>query len=209
MRRDLHDDLGPILAGLTMQLGSLPELVGSDADLARSRLLRLEDQARSALERTRSISRDLRPAALDELGLAEAVVEVGRVLGVQVRLTGDVPDCLSPAVEVAAYRIAAEAVVNAQRHGDADVVDVGMNKTPDGLTVEVVDQGRGMSGSAQGVGLRSMRVRAEELGGSFECVDTPGGGMTVRATLPEATESNARWRPDGPRARRRRPPVVP
>ena len=189
LRRDLHDDLGPILAGLTMQLGSLPELVGSDADLARSRLVRLEDQARSALERTRSISRDLRPAALDELGLTAAVVEVGRALGVPVRILGDLPDRPSPAVEVAAYRIAAEAIVNAQRHGDAGVVDVRMNKAPDGLTVEVVDHGRGMVVSAQGVGLRSMRVRAEELGGTFECLDTLGGGVTVRATLPEATET--------------------
>ena len=188
LRRDLHDDLGPILAGLTMQLGSLPELVGADADLARSRLVRLEDQARSALVRTRSISRDLRPAALDELGLTGAVVEAGRALGVQVRLSGDIPDHLSPAVEVAAYRIAAEAVVNAQRHGAADEVDVRISETPGGLTVEVVDHGSGMSGSTQGVGLRSMRQRAEELGGTFECVDTSGGGVTIRATLPEATE---------------------
>lgn len=188
LRRDLHDDLGPILAGLTMQLGSLPELVGTDADLARSRLAQLEGQARSALERTRSLSRGLRPAAIDELGLRAAVVEAGRTLGVEVAVEGSVSDDLSPAVEVAAYRIASEAIVNAHRHGHADRVHVRMTAPPEGFTVEVVDHGSGMTGVARGVGLRSMRQRAEELGGTFDCLDTPGGGVTVRATLPAATE---------------------
>ena len=88
LRQDLHDDLGPMLAGLAMQLGTLPELVATDADLATERLVRLESEARSALERTRHISRDLRPPALDELGLVAAVVEAGRALGVQVDVRG-------------------------------------------------------------------------------------------------------------------------
>jgi signal transduction histidine kinase len=187
LRRDLHDDLGPILAGLAMELSSLPRLVVADVDLATSRLARLETQARAALERTRHISRDLRPPALDELGLARAIVEAGRALGVRVHLGGDTPAGLSPAVEVAAYRIAAEAVLNAQRHAQADDIDVTL-RLSNGLELEIIDHGTGMGQVQAGVGLRSMRDRAAELGGTVEFRETPGGGVTVWAALPDAGE---------------------
>ncbi len=184
LRRDLHDDLGPILAGLAMQLGSLPDLVVSDAELATSRLVRLENEARAALERTRHISRDLRPPALDELGLAGAIVEAGRALGVHVNISGDTPADLSPAIEVAAYRIAAEAILNAQRHVQADEVEVTMRFSDGTLGLEVSDHGAGMGDAQAGVGLRSMRERAAEIGGTVEFLETPGAGLTVRASLP-------------------------
>lgn len=185
LRRDLHDDVGPILAGLAMQLGSLPQLVAADVDLATSRLVRLESQARAALERTRHISRDLRPATLDELGLVGAVVEAGRALGVRVHVRGDTPAGLSPAVEVAAYRIAAEAVLNAHRHAQAHDIDVTV-RLGNGLELEILDHGTGMGDVPAGVGLRSMRERAAELGGTVEFRETPGGGVTVWAALPDA-----------------------
>ena len=97
------------------------------------------------------------------------------------RITG-----LSPAAEVAAYRIATEAVLNAQRHGGADEVDVSMHLDGVTLVVEVVDRGSGMDGAPAGVGIESMRERAVELGGLLELTETPGGGVTARATLPDA-----------------------
>ena len=187
LRRDLHDDLGPMLAGMAMQLGSLQDLVGEDPDLAAVRLQRLESEARAALERTRHLSRDLRPPTLDELGLVDAVVEAGRALGVQVH-TRDRITRVSPAAEVAAYRIAAEAVLNAQRHGRADEVDLSMRLDGSTLVVEVVDHGCGLDGAPSGVGLASMRERAVELGGSLVLTDTAGGGVTVRALLPDARQ---------------------
>jgi signal transduction histidine kinase len=163
--------------------------VSEDADLAAARLHRLEAEARVALERTRHLSRDLRPAALDDLGLVGAVVEAGRTLGVQVRVgAGSVPD-LSPAAQVAAYRIATEAVLNAQRHAHADVVDLTLRLDGDTLVVGVVDHGPGLGDARTGVGLRSMRERAVELGGTLKLEGTPGGGLTVTATIPGAVAS--------------------
>ncbi len=186
LRQDLHDDLGPILAGLVMQLGSMPELMRADADLATSRLGHLESQALAALGRTRNISRDLRPPTLDELGLVGAIVEAGRALGLRVNVGGDVPKGLTPAVEVAAYRIGAESLVNAQRHARADEVDLTLRQVAGMLTLVVADRGPGLGACEPGVGLRSMRERAAELGGSIELLTTPGGGLTVLVTLPEA-----------------------
>jgi two-component system, NarL family, sensor kinase len=188
LRRELHDDLGPILAGLAMQLGSLPELVTADVGLATSRLVRLEEEARAALERTRHISRDLRPSTLDELGLSGALVEAGQAVGVRVHLTGDTPAGLSPAVEVAAYRIVAEAALNAQRHAHADAIDVALRLSDGRLEMVIIDHGPGMRDAGAGVGLRSMRERAAELGGAVEFLPTPGGGVTVRAELPVTDE---------------------
>lgn len=186
LRRDLHDDLGPLLAGMAMQLGSLPALVAHDAELAATRLRRLETEAREALARTRHLSRDLRPPALDELGLAGAVAETGVALGLRVRVDDGAVSRLSAAAEVAAYRIASEAVLNAQRHANVDGVDVELYLDDGTLVIEVVDHGPGLADALPGVGLPSMRERAAELGGSLELTETPGGGLTVQARIPRA-----------------------
>ena len=184
LRRDLHDELGPVLAGLAMQLGSMPALVTSDSALASDRLCLLEGEARGALDRMRRISRDLRPPALDELGLVAAVVEVGRGLGMDVRTDGAVVEGLSPAVEMAAYRIAAEAVLNAHRHARVEAVELVFDVQADVLRIEVTDRGPGTGSAAEGVGVASMRTRAHELGGRVELTDAEGGGTTVRVVLP-------------------------
>jgi signal transduction histidine kinase len=95
---------------------------------------------------------------------------------------------LSPAVEVAAYRIAAEAIVNARRHAHANDIDVTLRLSDGGLELEIIDHGTGMGDGQAGVGLWSMRERAAELGGTVEFHETPGGGVTVRAVLPDAGE---------------------
>lgn len=183
LRRDLHDELGPTLAGLAMQLGSLPEVLREDADLAADRLAHLERAARTALDRMRDISRGLRPPALDELGLVPALVESGRALGLQVSVCG-APPALPPAAEVAVYRIVAEALVNTHRHAGVATVALEFGGTADDLEVAVVDRGAGRAGAPAGVGLVSMRERAAELGGSLSVVETDGGGTTVRLSLP-------------------------
>ena len=154
LRRDLHDDLGPMLAGMAMQLGRCRTSSSVDADLAASRLQRLEAEARAALERTRHLSRDLRPPTFDDLGLVGAVVEAGTALGVQVRVGAESVPGLSAAAQVAAYRIATEAVLNAQRHGHAEVVDLTIRLDGDTLVVDVVDHGPGLGDARTGVGLR-------------------------------------------------------
>ncbi len=188
LRQELHDDLGPILAGLAMQLGSLPDVLAADVALATQRLCRLEAQALEALERTRQISRDLRPPTLDELGLVGAVVQAGHALGMRVEVSGESPERLSPAVEVAAYRIGVEALVNAQRHARVDEVSLRFQHDQGHLTLEVIDCGGGMGSALPGVGLRSMQDRVSELGGTIEFMETPGGGVTVRASIPVSPE---------------------
>lgn len=188
LRRDLHDGLGPTLAGMALGLQSLERgAVGTDQAQLASELLA---QARGGLDEVRRLSRDLRPAALDELGLAEALRQhaqtvrrmSGGSLDVEVALEGDLPE-LPAAVEVAAYRISQEAVSNATRHAGASVcvVDISVDGA---LVIAVRDDGCGSAPSAPGTGLRSMRERADELGGSCTVTFRPGSGTEVRARLP-------------------------
>ena len=125
----------------------------------------------------------MRPPALDELGLVGSVREHAASLGAKV----DAPDAVPPlpaATEVAAYRIALEAMTNAARHADASscVVRITLNSA---LEVEVADDGRGLSDdSTPGVGLASMRQRAEELGGTLTIEGGRDAGTRVVARLP-------------------------
>jgi signal transduction histidine kinase len=134
---------------------------------------------------------NLRPPALDELGLMSALRERATAFptdqGTQVIVEG--PEHLSPlpaAVEVAAYRVAQEAVKNAAHHGKAEHCWVRL-RVQDGLTLEVVDDGCGISRDVQaGVGITSMKERAAELGGSFRVEPLPSGGTSVVVWLPIA-----------------------
>lgn len=136
------------------------------------------------------MARDLRPAALDELGLAEALRQHGQtvrrlsggVLDVQVSVDGDVTG-LPAAVEVAAYRISQEALSNTSRHADATrcVIDLAID---DALVLSIQDDGSGLAPATAGTGLRSMRERADELGGTCTVTFSPGVGTEVRAHLP-------------------------
>jgi signal transduction histidine kinase len=140
---------------------------------------------------------DLRPPALDELGLAGALRE--HVAAYRMAGSGGPGDApvtvvaaelppLRAAVEVAAYRIATEAVANAVRHADAATCRVSLAVAGDDLLVEVADDGRGIdAGAVPGVGSSSMRERAAEVGGTLEIDTAPGGGTTVRTRLPLAT----------------------
>jgi signal transduction histidine kinase len=143
---------------------------------------------------------DLRPPALDELGLVEALrehvsayrlvtagpaAEPGGSALVTVTAGGLPP--LRAAVEVAAYRIATEAVANAVRHADAAACRVSLAVSGDDLVVEITDDGRGVAADAvPGVGSTSMRERAAELGGTLDVLTGDGAGTTVRARLPLA-----------------------
>jgi two-component system NarL family sensor kinase len=194
LRRDLHDELGPTLAGLAMQLGSLAEVVRADPAIAVKRLARLEAASRAALDDVRRVSRGLRPPELDELGLVGALEQTAREAGL--RLTIDLPEplpVLPPAAEVAAYRIAAEALVNVARHAGVTSACLSLGVANETLAVRVVDAGVGFpTRSAQstiGVGTVAMRERAEELGGTLVIGRASTGGTVVEARLPAGTAS--------------------
>ena len=185
LRRDLHDELGPTLAGLSMQLGDLREVVEDDPRTARDRLGHLESAARDALDGVRRVTRELRPPSLDELGLVGALTELAAHQGLVLEVRADLGTApLAPAVEVAAYRIAAEALTNTIRHADTDRACLELCRTTHELRIRIVDHGIGAGTLTPGVGILSMRERAAELGGRIEVRDSEGGGTTVQAVLP-------------------------
>lgn len=190
LRRDLHDDLGPQLASLKLNLDVARNLVTRDPLAAEALLRDLRDQSQLAIADIRQLVYDLRPPALDELGLAGAVQEYARQLGNQdgLQLHFKCPNNLPPlpaAAEVAAYRITLEALANTVRHSQGQNCSILIAVTGKQLQVEVADDGQGISSDAQpGVGLSSMRERAAELGGSCTIESLPHGGTRVLARLP-------------------------
>jgi signal transduction histidine kinase len=190
LRRDLHDGLGAQLAGLNVQAGTLRRLIPRDPDAAEELVVELREELRSAIADIRRLVYDLRPPALDDLGLVEALRRLAERYGskdeplsVLVRAPEDLPN-LPAAVEVAIYRITQEALTNVARHARAHscVVQLAVN---DDVTLEIVDDGDGIPAQrSAGVGLSSMHERASELGGNCIVQSVPMGGTRVLARLP-------------------------
>jgi signal transduction histidine kinase len=194
LRRDLHDGLGPSLASQTFVLDTALDLLESDPQAAAKLLQTLKAQNQSTVADIRRLVYALRPPALDDLGVVGALqAHVGQwgQGEMMVALTA-VPNPLPPlsaAVEVAAYRITLEAVTNAIRHAHARrcTVTFTVQKAPTQLTIVVQDDGAGLPNNLQpGVGLRSMRERAEELGGRLQVENGEEGGVRITAVLPLA-----------------------
>ncbi|HRN68723.1 MAG TPA: GAF domain-containing sensor histidine kinase [Promineifilum sp.] len=195
LQRDLHDGLGPQLATLSMQLDVARRLAAEGSPEAAELLGRLSGETQAAIADIRRLVYGLRPPALDQLGLAGALREyvAGQNQGTSgTRVTVEAPDALPPlpaAVEVAAYRIAQEAVANCLRHAHATECLINLNVREE-LSLEIRDNGRGLPSavggreSAFGVGLVSMRERAAELGGVCRIESAPGGGTRVMAIFP-------------------------
>jgi signal transduction histidine kinase len=192
LRRDLHDGLGPSLATLALRLESAQDLIGSDPAQAAEVVGGLADLARDDVAEVRRLVDGLRPAALDQLGLVSAL----RQRAAQHELAASEQDLvwaveadadvepLPAAVEVAAYRIALEAVTNAVRHSGARACTVVLRREDGQLRVRVEDDGQGLAATRPaGVGLVSMRERAEELGGTCTVTSTEQGTV-VEALLP-------------------------
>ncbi|HEY3227990.1 MAG TPA: sensor histidine kinase [Roseiflexaceae bacterium] len=194
LRRDLHDGLGPQLATQTLKLEAARDLVVSDPARAVDLLSGLIDDSQAAIADIRRLVYALRPPALDELGLVGAIREqaaqyqqAGGHDGAALHIVVDAPERLPPlpaAVEVAAYRIALEALNNVAKHAAARtcVISLGVGN---GLHLDIRDNGCGLPPDRHaGVGLTSMCERAAELGGKCEIGPAPGGGTSVVAWLP-------------------------
>jgi signal transduction histidine kinase len=187
IRRDLHDGLGPVLGGVALRLQAAGNAIDTDPARARELVALARTEVSDALDDVRRLVHDLRPPALDDLGLEAAVrQQADRVRSeVDVDVTAEGATGLPAAVEVAAYRIVSEALANVVKHAGASHVDVRLEGDAGGLTVTVADDGRGIGPDVTaGVGLLSLRERAEELGGRCEVVCPESGGTTVRAVLP-------------------------
>jgi len=192
LRRDLHDGLGPALAGLALGVDAARNMLRSDPRSADALLADLKHETLGCVGEVRRIVEDLRPPALDELGLLPALTAfVDRLstrdeaLQVAVQAPDPLPR-LPAAVEVAAYRIATEAMTNVARHAHARTCLLRL-EVGDDLTLEVSDDGVGVpAGRLPGVGLPSMAERAAELGGRCVVGRLDGGGTQVLAHLPLA-----------------------
>jgi two-component system NarL family sensor kinase len=194
LRRDLHDELAPTLAALGLSAATVGELIPTDPKDAAFANEKLQAAIRATVGEVRRLVYDLRPPALDELGLIEAIRERASRYGMGdegFRATVEAPDELPPlpaALEVAAYRIVQEALMNVSRHARASSCTVRLACTDSSsrvLTIEVTDDGVGLPERPEGgVGLHSMRERAAELGGECKIVRSWPSGTRVFARLP-------------------------
>ncbi|MEU8075457.1 histidine kinase [Catellatospora citrea] len=193
VRRDLHDGLGPTLTGIAYSADAVANLLHGNPGEALEILNSLRGEARDAIAEIRRIVYGLRPRALDELGLVGAVQQQiarlrtadGRFLTVAFDAAADVSR-LPAAVEVAAYRVAVEALANVARHSGVAEASVGFTLVEGAvLRVTVQDRGRAVPEWIPGVGIASMQERVEQVGGTFR-VRIGVDGATVIAEIPVA-----------------------
>jgi signal transduction histidine kinase len=189
MRRDLHDGLGPQLASQVLGLEAVAQLMPSDPEKAQSLLRSLQTQAEDAILDVRRLVYNLRPPALDDLGLIGALRQsASRFESGVLRFSFDVPKMLPEqpaAVETAVYRIAQEAMTNVVRHAQATRCTIRLFCTDVHIIIEVRDNGRGLSQNYQsGVGFQTMNERTTELNGEILLESLPDGGTLVQAKLP-------------------------
>jgi len=199
LRRDLHDSLGPVLASQGLKVAAARELVDNNPGQARKLLEEIVAQNETTVGEIRRLVYGLRPPALDELGLQGALIDFAnnmnhpensqKPLAVKIQAPPEGLPPLPAAVEVAAYRIATEAVTNAAKHAKANtcLVTLGLNEGSENkrLSLEIKDDGVGLPQYLRtGVGLNSMRERCEEIGGTLGILSEPGKGTQLTAVLP-------------------------
>jgi signal transduction histidine kinase len=189
VRRDLHDDLAPALAGLALRAAVISELIETNPVRATALAEHLDGAIRNAVGNIRRLVYDLRPPWLDDLGLTAAIRERAQEYssGPGLEVTVDAPESLPPlpaAVEVAAYRIVQEGLMNVVKHADAQNCHIRLTVN-DALKIEITDDGLGLAPAhGAGVGLQSIRERAGELSGTSEVVSSPNGGTRLLVSLP-------------------------
>jgi two-component system, NarL family, sensor histidine kinase UhpB len=185
--RDLHDEVNQSLTGLLLRLEAVREAAPPELEpeLAETRSL-----ANQAMRELLSLARQLRPTALDDLGLAAAIagqVEQVKRSGLSAELTaeGDFSD-LDDDVQLVVYRVAQEALTNAGRHSEAKRIAVSLRRAGDGVELEVTDDGRGFAfeQSERGLGIGGMRERALLIGAELTIESRPDHGTTVRLAVP-------------------------
>ena len=185
--RDLHDQVNQSLTGVLLRLEAAraaapPELA---AEIAETSAL-----AHRAMDELLTVARQLRPTALDDLGLKAAIAgqveqlgQTGINLGFESE--GELGD-LDPDSQLVIYRVSQEAIGNAIRHSGGEHIDVSLKRMPNLVELTVVDDGRGFSFAEAntGLGLGGMRERALLVGGELNTESRPGNGTTIRLTVP-------------------------
>lgn len=195
--RELHDDFGQILTAMGMMLGRAHNQLPEGSQL-RTDLLEVREIAQTTLDKVRSLSQALHPVMLEEAGLEPTVewylpvVERQTGIGISYEKSGT-PFPIQGNAAVHIYRVLQEALNNVARHSGAKKAWVRLHFSPDGLQLQVEDQGSGFltSGPRQGIGLVAMRERAELLGGKIAITRPADGGTLVSMSVPrERLEPN-------------------
>jgi signal transduction histidine kinase len=189
IRRDLHDELGPMLAAQGLKLSAARQVIRSKPEKAESLVDEVIQQSQQTVADVRRLVHGLRPPVLDQLGLVDAVRDLARNHSgnptLEIIAPSDGLPHLPAAVEVNAYRILLEAWNNAVRHARASRCLVKFWVERNMLVVSIQDDGVGMPKEYRaGVGLRSMRARAEEIGGGLSVDEVQPHGTRITARLP-------------------------
>jgi two-component system sensor histidine kinase UhpB len=183
--QELHDEVGQTLTAVLLQLTDLAERVPPDL---REEIVHAQEAARGSLEDVRRVARQLRPEALDDLGLASALASLARRFAAQTgvrverRIARDLPG-LTPDQELVLYRVAQESLTNVARHAHASRIELHVEQHGDGVRLRVLDDGSGLDGAEAGHGITGMRERALLVGGELRVADRRAGGVEVRLDL--------------------------
>jgi two-component system sensor histidine kinase UhpB len=183
--RELHDEVGQTLTAIALRA----ERAASDPASHRQALEEIAEHVQRSLEDVRRMARELRPEALDDLGLVNALIALcSRVdphdgLRVRRHLEWDLP-ALSAEVELVLYRVAQEALTNALRHANATEVVVSLTHTPTSVALSVADDGQGLTSRARDGGLAGMRERAMLIHAALDVRSTTGRGTEIVLTVP-------------------------
>jgi two-component system sensor histidine kinase UhpB len=190
--RELHDEIGQALTAVLLLLKRLADHVPPDL---RAQVLEAQEAARESLEDVRDVARQLRPEALDDLGLVSALAALTarftEQTGVAVsrRIDPGVPP-LDDDEELVVYRVAQESLTNVARHSGASHVKLSLKRTDRGIELHVLDDGTGMaSWDGSGHGIAGMRERALSVGAALFVGERDGGGVEVVLELPVETAS--------------------
>jgi len=186
LERDIHDGPQQRLIRLGMDLGRARVQLTDDPETAARTLDAAVAQTRRAVEELRALSRGIAPPLLVDRGLAAAVAEMADGQPIPVRVVADIPAELPPAVETAAYFVAAEALTNVVKHSGADRVDLILDVTDGRLRVTVDDNGCGGAVATPGHGLAGLRERLAGVDGQLHLVSPQGGPTRLRAEVPLA-----------------------
>jgi two-component system sensor histidine kinase UhpB len=184
--QELHDEVGQALTAVMLQIGRLSK--DAPGDLSDELAEALETM-RTSLDDVRRIAKQLRPEALDDLGLVPALNALASTfaertgLRIRRRLAEGVPP-LGDDAELVVFRVAQESLTNAARHADSTRVDLTLERTGRRIVLHVRDYGRGIDGIRPGSGIRGMRERALLIGGNLSIANAPGGGTDVSLTQP-------------------------
>jgi signal transduction histidine kinase len=190
--RELHDDFGQILTAIGAMLARAQRRTPAEAGADKADLREIQEAAQETLEKVRSLSHALHPVVLDDAGLEGALdtylpaFEKQTGISVQYEKSG-APRELERGVAIHLYRILQEALNNVARHSQSSSARVCLKYLPGSVVLEVQDRGVGFGHrEGKGMGLISMRERAELVNGQLECLEAEGGGALIRIAAPSA-----------------------